>query len=230
MQVPFSELPGRHERHYRRKLGNILFQQPALEFDEEALLEVQRQDHEELVAFVDELRSVVARAVALKPNEESDVILKLKEDLDKAYEVSAGLAEDQSVNQDAIRQLLGIIMRTVRAAAAGDALAMQELGDEEQARNAHFELLQHSLVADVLHPQSVIGVDELAATLLSESASTLAAVLTLFDYEQTLLLLEQAQNLLTQRLPAAEQHPDPWERLKQIDRHLQALPRAAKPN
>ena len=80
MPIPFSERPGRHERHYRRRLDNPLFNRPAVHGDE-ALLEVQRLDHDELLAFITELRAAVERAVALQPREDTEVVLKLKEDL-----------------------------------------------------------------------------------------------------------------------------------------------------
>ena len=66
MSVPFSELPGRHERHYRRRIDKPLIAEPS-NLNDDDLLEAQRLDHEEIVAFVDELRGVVHRAVELKP-------------------------------------------------------------------------------------------------------------------------------------------------------------------
>lgn len=200
MQVPYSEFPGRHERHYRRCLANPLFARQA-EADDQALLAAQRQDHEELVVFVDELRRVVQRAVELDAQEESEVIMAIKEDLERLYETSAGLCEDQAVNQQAIRQLLTVIMRTMAANAAGDGLAEQELAMEAQARNLHFELLRHPLVADLLHPQSVIESDQLAATLLSEEPEQVAAALTLLDEAQQVELAAEAQALLDRHDP-----------------------------
>ena len=211
MQIPFSELPGRHERHYRRRLDNPLFARPAT-FNEEELLEAQRLDHEELLAFITELRQVVQRAVELKPNEESEVILKLKEDLERLYETSAGLADDQEGNQQAIRQLLAVIMRSITANAAGDALAEQELDMEAQARSLHFDLLRTPLVADLLHPQSLIGADQLAATLLSEPAEAVQAALQLFDPAQREQLAVEAQALL-QEVDPQRQNTAAWTRL-----------------
>lgn len=215
MRIPFSEKPGRHERHYRRRLDNVLFDQP-VQHDEDDLLEVQRLDHEELVAFVAELRDVVQRAVDLKPNEESDVILKLKEDLDRLYETSAGLADEQSGNQQAIRQLLAVIMRTVRGGAEGDALAAKELDMEEVARTAHFDLLREPLVAELLHPQTLIEPDQLSATLLSSSPEALTAVTEMFDPQQLAELAGHARALLEQRDPGHSLQ-EAWERVAQLE-------------
>lgn len=223
MQVPFSELPGRHERHYCRKLDNPLFGDLMLQRDDEAIHEVQRLDHEELIAFISELRSTVERAVQLKPNEESDVILKLKEDLDRLYETSAGLADEQGGNQQAIQQLLAIIMKTIRQAAGNDSLATQELDGETRARTEHFNLLREPLVADVLHPESVIKQDELAATLLSESESAVEAVVGLFDLDQLTLLQKDAKTLLEKLMPDAAANPEAWARMAQIDAQLNML-------
>lgn len=215
MQIPFSELPGRHERHYRRRLDNPLFNTPLMH-DDDSLLEVQRLDHDELVAFITELRGVVERAVSLRPHEETETVLKLKEDLERLYETSAGVADDQEGNQQAILQLLAVIMRTIRSNAEGDALAIQELDMEEQARTLHFGLLREPLVADLLHPDSVIAADELIPTLLSESASGVAAALQIFDESQRMELAEHARALLEAHDPQ-RQLAEAWRRLDQIE-------------
>lgn len=212
MQIPFSELPGRHERHYRRRLDNDLFDQPAVASDE-VLSQAQRLDHEELIAFIDELREVVGQAVSLKPREETETVLGIKEALERLYETSAGLADDQSGNQQAIRELLAVIMRTVRSNAEGDALAAQELGMEEQARVLHFDLLKEPLIADLLHPESLIGSDDLVPTLLSETESALSAALSLFDPEQRKELAGHARALLESRDPE-RRHAAAWQRLE----------------
>ncbi len=213
MPVPFSEMPGRHERHYRRKINNPLFPQPVMDVDQDELLNMQRLDHEELIAFLTELRETVQQAVELKPNEGSEVILELKEKLDRLYEASAGLADEQQGNQQAIRQLVAVIMKSVWAAAAGDSKALDELEQEDRARTLHFDLLQQALVADLLHPQSLISAAELAPTLLSEDEAAVAAALQIFDSAQLNELLHQAGKLLQHVSDAPEPVMD---RLTQI--------------
>ncbi|BAO45392.1 hypothetical protein [Thiolapillus brandeum] len=189
--VPFSERPGRYERHFRRKLDNALFPRPLVNWSEDDLLEVQRLDHEELMAFLQSLRHLVRRAVELKPNEETQVILDLKAELEKHYEQACGLADQQEGNKQAIRQLVEVIMNTIRRNAVGDSLAEQELAEEELARSTHFELLEHPLVADLLHPDSLIEADELAAVLLSDEECQVLAAWKLFDDEQRQWLLSE---------------------------------------
>ena len=58
-KVPFSQKPGRHERHFLRKLDNPMFPRPVTEVTDEMVLEVQRKDHEELLQFISGLRELV---------------------------------------------------------------------------------------------------------------------------------------------------------------------------
>jgi hypothetical protein len=196
MSIPFSELPGRHERHYKRRLDNPLFRESATLNDAD-LLNAQRLDHEELLAFITELRATVERALNLKSNEESDVILKLKEDLERLYETSASLADEQGANQQALSQLLAAVMNTIRSNTTGDSLAEQEMAMEQQARQMHFELLQHALVADLLHPETLIAPDQLVPTLLSSPTEQVKAVMVIFDPEQLAMISQEAQALLS---------------------------------
>ncbi len=217
MSISFSQRPGRHERHYRRRIGNPLFAGAPAEADDDALLAVQRLDHEELLDFLGELRSTVQRAIDLKPNEGSEEVLELKDTLDRLYETSAGLAEDHGDNQAAIRQLLEVIMRNVERGAAGDPRALDELAQERIAREAHFTLLHSALVADLLHPDSCIGADDLAPSLLSAEAAELDAALQLFDLEQLSQLLADAERCVAASATATAEAA---ERLQQIAERL----------
>lgn len=215
MAIPFSELPGRHERHYRRRCQNPLFPRPMDRTDED-LLEAQRLDHEELLEFIRDLRGAVESAVNLKPNEESQVLLDLKGRLERLYEQAHCMADEQENNKAAIRQLIDVIMKTISAAASGDdTLAVGELQQEAAARDLHFALLNQPLVADLLHPESLIEEDELVPALLGSSEQELVSVLGLFDAEQQALLFQNANRLLEAKDPAREM-VDAWGRLDQI--------------
>ncbi len=220
MPVDLSPRPGAHERHYRRKLANPLFEDAPPSIDPDALLEARRLDHDALTAFVVHLKQLVAEAANLPPSAESDRVLALKERLDQAYEQASGLAEDQRRNQDAIRRLLDVIMGAVRQGAAGDLRAEAELQQEEQARALHFALLEHPLVADLLAPDSPIGGDELAPTLLSADPQALEAALGLFDSEQLGRIAEQSRTLLLRADPDARRLPEAWDRLRRIEAQL----------
>ncbi len=203
--------PGRHERHLLRRLQNPLFDAGDLDLDE-----ARRLDRDEAQQFLVELRELVQRAVDLKPNEDSEVILGLKEALDQAYERASALGGDQAGNREAIRQLIIVIMNAVRGAAQGDARAMAELDAEDEARAWHFRLLEEALVPDLLAPDSPIAPDELAATLLSESESAVANALHLFDETQLDILYHEACELLATREPGNELRDNAEQRLEQI--------------
>ncbi len=189
---------------------------------DEALAEAQRLDHEELIAFVQDLREAVASAVRLQGNEASEVVFGLKERLEQLYERAATLAEDQSTNRAAIRKLVEVIMRSVRHAAGSDPLAQAELDQEEQARALHLAQLEQPLVADLLAPDSLIEPDELAATLLCEPEAALAAALELFDAGQLAQLCVDARVLLEARDPDRAR-PDAWAALARMEAQLAEL-------
>jgi hypothetical protein len=196
MKIPFSNLPGRHERHFIRKLNNPLFDDLIIDHSDEELLEMQRLDNDELVNYLSELRALVQRAIALNPNEESQVILDLKSDLDESYEKACTLADDQRSNKVAISQLLEVVMKTVRSSAGNDTLAQQQLEDEVLARATHFRLLEQPIVADMLDPDTRIQPQELVPALLSESGEGLAAALEIFDAQQLQQTIADARQLL----------------------------------
>ncbi len=220
MKIPFSNLPGRHERHFLRKLNNPLFDEPIIDYSDEDLLEVQRLDNEELLNYLTDLRTLVQRAIALNPNEESQVVLDLKSDLDESYEKACTLADDQRSNKEAISQLLEVIMKTVRTSAGNDTLAQQQLEDEVLARTTHFRLLEHPIVADMLDPDTRIQPQELVASLLSESEEELAAALEIFDAEQLQQTIADARQLLGSMDPAPD---DAQARFRQIEDCLAGL-------
>jgi hypothetical protein len=192
MRLLFSELPGRHERHLMRKQDNLLFPEEQRQFTQAQLTEAQRLDHEELEAYIRDLRKLVGEAIALGPHEQSDVILELKERLDKAYESACRLADDQTPNKEAIQKLVTVIMRAVWRGAGNDSLAQQELEQEEEARRTHYALLEYPLVADLLDPDSLIGEADLLPSLLSADRQAFEAAVNLFDPNQLKALSDQA--------------------------------------
>lgn len=196
MRLLFSELPGRHERHLQRMQDNPLFHEQERDITPQQLNEAQRLDHEELEAYIHELRQLVGEAVALGPHEQSDVILDLKARLDQAYETACRLADDQTPNKEAIRRLVAVIMRAVWKGAGSDSQAQQELEQEAAARNAHYDLLEQPLVADLLDPRSLIKEHALLPVLLSAEPQEFEAAISLFDSNQLASLRKQGEALL----------------------------------
>ncbi len=222
MRLLFSEMPGRHERHLVRKHNNPLFPDSERILTSNQLNEAQRLDHEELVAYIGDLRKLVGEAMALGPHEQSDVILELKERLDKSYETACRLADDQTPNKEAIQKLVGVIMQAVWKGAGSDSLAHSELGQEEEARKTHYELLEYFLVADLLDPQSPIKEHELLPVLLSAAREEFEAAVTLFDPTQLAALCEQGDEWM-KLLGGEEDLEEARQRLADLHTLLDAL-------
>ncbi len=191
-----SENPGAHERHLIRRSNNVLFGARQTEVDSDSLQENQKKDHDILQQFMSDFRDLMTKAVSLKPNEDSEVILEVKDGLDKMYATSVSVADDQSRVQESIKKLLTVIMQSVRQGAGKDAHALQELDQEEAARRANFAYLESKLVADILDPESPIANDDLVPTLLSAEKDDLALATQLFDEQQMGFVLTQSENLL----------------------------------
>lgn len=220
MSIPFSQLPGRHERHFMRKVKNALFDQPIDAYSDEELLEVQRLDHEELLSFLQELRGCVQEAVSLKPNVESQVLLDMKIKLDHLFEIASGLADQQGANKQAIAELTAVIMQKISEGAKGDPLAEQELMQEQQAREQHYQWLDVPLVADLLHADSVIREDELVPTLLSASTEHLQVALQMFQPEQLQSIAVQAEKLMTAKNINEQEYAEVFNNLKLLQQAL----------
>jgi hypothetical protein len=199
MELPFTHKPGRRERHLRRRHENPLFDWPPQEVQPETLLAAQKADHEDMEAFRETFRALVQRAVELPPDAGSEPILELKEALERQYEHTFGLPETHGEERAAIRKLIGLIMQAVKRAAGADPLARQELAEEEEAREIHFRLLEQPLVADLLHPESPIGPEDLAPAVLSATLDEVAAILEVLDTAQCAELADQALRLLEDR-------------------------------
>lgn len=198
MDLAFSDHPGRRERQIKRRHKNPLFAWPPWQAEPEDLLAAQRADHAELEAFRTSFQQLIQRAVDLPEDTGSDLVLALKDQLERHYEQACALAEDQSQHKAAIRKLLEVIMGVIRRHSAQDPIARQELSDETQARAMHFRLLENPLVADLLDPDSPISTHELLPALLSSPTEEVAAAVELFDVEQLALLVDQGETLLTQ--------------------------------
>lgn len=200
MIIKPSDFPGSHERHLLRKANNPLFEDQQLELDDDVLLDAQRLDHDVLLSFMTEFRELLHKATGLTGNVDSDTVLGIKDRLDRAYETASAVADDQSHSKQAIAKLLSTLMVAVRQGAGDDAQAQQELDQEDAARDAHFQLMESQLVADLLNPESVIKAPELVATLLSSDKDDILLAVQLFDIAQLEMLIGQGVQLL-ERLP-----------------------------
>lgn len=211
-----NQYPGAHERHLLRKSNNPLFNTPIVTSQD--LERARLADQNELTEFAVEVQRVVMQCLQLGETTESDVILELKEQLDKLYERSCGLAGDLDNEQAAIQSVIAPIMKAIEKYTGTDPKAMQKLSDEKAAREIHVQFLKNKLICDLLRPDSTIGATELTATLLSEPCELMTPVLDFFDETQLHHLALQGRELISTTQLNAD-HPAHLN-LAAIEQHL----------
>lgn len=223
--MKFSDAPGMRERQLMRKYKNPLFTINEVTMDE--LQNAQREDIREAEDFMKEFRDLVQQAVDLDENADPDVILKLKEQLDKNYEKCAGLAGEQTEIKEMLNRLIKAIMQVMWKGIDNDSMARSKLEMEEQARSSHFALLEYKIITDILRPDSVIGENDLVATLLSEEKKTLQVALQLFQPEQQAVLYkmaEQAVDKLDKQYPLFQSLEDKLIEMRNMLKAVNEMP------
>jgi len=191
-----SENPGAVERHLIRRDANLLFTDRKTIVNSDTLMEAQKKDHEILQQFMLDFKETMLKAVEFKANEDSEVILEIKDSLDKLYATSSTIGDDQTRIKDSIKKFLSVLMQAVRKGAGDDAHALQELDQEDMAREANFNFLDSQLAADILDPDSPIDDIDLVPTLLSANKDDLALATQLFDKDQISYVLTEAEKLI----------------------------------
>jgi hypothetical protein len=197
MPILFSKNPGCQESHLKRLYLNHLLK-AATPITQEMVNDAHQQDLKELESFKQAFLELVNQAVSLKPNTESDVILKLKEELDQLYEQCCGLTGNNTDYKQGIQKLTRVVMQAVWAGAGDDPVAQAELAQEEAARAQHYELLEIPLVSHLLRPDSPIPEDQLVAVLLGEDVDDVRQILTLFDQEHLVHMKQRAEELMNE--------------------------------
>ena len=218
----FSPAPGPHERHLKRRLLNPLFSQPERELSQQDIDEAQKKDEESLIKFMTYFQSVVEKTTQLGGNSESDVVLKIKEQLDECYATSCAMPGEHNNLKTAIIKLISAIMAAIRKGAENDPTALKKLDEEDIAREMHNELHERKLIADLMLENSPILEHELTPTLLNEDADDLDAALQLFSSEQLAFIVNDAQVLLEKLREDGHEIPLAWERFQQIKHALNA--------
>lgn len=196
MIIKPSDNPGSHERHLLRREQNPLFEQAQTDVNQDTLMESQQQDHDILLQFHRQFQGLLKECVALDENEETDKIMNLKGRLERLYVVACAIADDQSSNLAAIKKLVDTITGTIRSNVGNDTVALDELAQEEQAREMHYTLLKSKLVADLLQEQPVVPIEQLVPTLLSTDNDQLSLVLQIFDPAQLASIIQEGNRLL----------------------------------
>ena len=187
--IKFSPLPGAYERHIQRKYNNPLFPASQQNFLQAEVDQARQRDQQDLQAFMEAFQETVKQAAALNGSVDSEVVLDLKEKLERLYVTSSGLAGDLGSHQDALMKLIRVCMQTIRIGAADDVIALRKLDEEEQARTVYFAMLETPLVAELMRGDDIIQAEELVASVLSLDNKHLSTVLQLFEPEYLLQLV-----------------------------------------
>lgn len=207
MAIKFSEHPGCHERHLQRKyLNTALFLASAPAIAQQQVEAARKQDEQEAAQFLREMQGLLQEAAKLQGQVDTEIVLGIKENLERLYQLGAGLGGDHSREMSGLRKLNEIVMRSVRHASGDDPLAMQELEREQAAYEMHVTLLEYPVVSHLLREDSPVGEEELLPTLLSEGEETIKVLMTLFD-EQERDELRSAAHDLYERLEVAGAAP-----------------------
>lgn len=220
MTYQFSTQPGPRERHLKRRMHNPLFPEQVRNVQQQDITDAQQQDEKALLDFMTHFQNVVRQATELNANTESDVILKLKEQLDECYAICCAMPGEQAKIKTAINSLIAAIMKAIRKGAENDPVAMSKLDEEDIARKMHNNLHNHAIIADLMMENSPIEENELTATLLNETEEAVNAVLQLFTEEQMSIIYNEAQDLLNSLRSEGHELPQAWLRFDQIKQAL----------
>ena len=197
--IKFSPQPGAYERHLQRKYHNPLFATAEQHLLASEVEQARMRDQQDLRGFLEAFEQSVQQAARLDESVESEVLLDLKENLERLYVQSASLAGDLEQYQQALHKLIEVCMLSIRRGAQNDPSALHKLDEEKQAREVYFQLLRTPLVADLMRGEEIISAQDLVPSLLSESESALADCLNLFDEQQQQQLLELAERLIQEQ-------------------------------
>lgn len=194
MNLFFSDKPGSHERHLRRKVNNPLFGD--LVFSQDDVLEARARDEQELATFMDNFHAIAKDAAGLDASVDAEILIELKGRLEKSYEDSCCVMGNQSDIQQGLARLIESIMTSLLHASQEEEDAYQKLMDEKAAREIHFELLEFPFIADLIRSDSPIQSEELLPALLSEQEKVVLASTTLFTEDQLVFICEHGQQML----------------------------------
>jgi len=208
MSVAFGPEPGPRERHLRRRHDNPLFPPERRAVSAAELDAARRGDQQDSEGFRREFRELLEEAGQLAGTVDTDLVLGLKERVERLYEQCAGLGGDHSREKDGLLRLNDIIVAAIRSAAGSDPLAQRELQQEQAARAIHVQLLHYPLVADLLSDRSPIAPADLVPTLLSEPPEAVRVAMSLFEPEQQAQLRSEAKALV-ERLERSGQRAQP---------------------
>jgi len=219
--ITFSPQPGAYERHMQRKYRNPLFPAAQQQFLNAEIEQARQRDQQDLQAFMEEFQQTVTEAATLSGSVESEIVLDLKEKLERLYVTSCGLAGDLNSFQDALLKLIRVCMQTIRVGASDDVVALRKLDEEDQARTVYFAMLESPLVAELMRGDEVIQPDELVPTVLSLGTPQLVTVLALFEPEYLEQLILHTREFMAKLAPEVQQLSQAGDKLSLMEKTLE---------
>lgn len=196
MVLQFSERPGSHERHLRRRCDNPLFPPERRQITQTDVDSARAADAQEYREFRAQFHQLLQEAGEMAGSVDTELVLGLKERIEQLYEQCAAFGGDHAKEKEGLLRLNDVIMGAVRRAAGDDPVAMAELEKEQAARQLHLQLLEYPLVADLLRDDTPIEAQDLVPTLLSEDPESVRVVMSLFEPEQQTQLQTEAGRLV----------------------------------
>jgi hypothetical protein len=218
--VKFSALAGAHERQLQRKFHNPLFADAEQYLLPEEVEQARRKDQQDLQAFFTAFEDSLQQAAKLTGSVDAEVVLELKQELERLYVHSTSLGGDLGQHRDALRKLIQVCMNTITKGASDDVIALQKLEQESQAREVFFNLLNTPLVADLIRGDEIVTAHELIPTLLSENENNLSQVLELFDEQQIEQIIDATREFIQNLSPQVVETSQCGQRLAQIEGYI----------
>jgi hypothetical protein len=182
-----------------------------------------QRDAQELQEFHSAFADLLRDMTGLGASVETEIILQLKERIDRLYLQCAGLGGDLGRERQALLRLHDVVMAAILGAAGNDPLAQEELEMEQAAHALHLQLLECPVVADLLRTDSPVAADDLVPVLMAETENSLTVVLGLFDAAQLLSICAQARELLDNHMAQGRDFPAYGRRLRLMEDVMQAM-------
>lgn len=219
MKLYFSAHPGSWERQLQRQYDNSLFSHlPPI--TQSRVDEAQRKDEAERRTFMQAFQNLLQQVADLDAQVKVEAVLKLKKQIESLYEQCAALGGHFSAEKQGLHNLYELIVQSILENVTLDLNAQNQLKQEVAEQEKHVALLEHPLVAHLLHPQSPIPQDEIVPTLLTEDEASLRAAMSLFAIPQRQILYQEAKQLLTRLKGEGYLLPISWKRLEVIEQLL----------
>lgn len=219
----FSDRPGFWERHLERKARHPQLFSADMTIDQTMVDAARLRDQQEQQDLRADFVKLLNEMAGLGDSADTEIVLGLKERIDRLYMQCAGLGGDHGKERQALMRLHDVVMTAIIKAAGSDPLARDELEMEQAAHALHLQLLEYPVVADLLRTDSPVAADELAPVLLSETENSLRVVLGLFDSTQLLAICAQTRELLDSIAMQGDDPPPYGARLRLMEDALQAM-------